>query len=455
MRADEPTFEDLITWLDSHINYERTGMGSGGGSRDDPELRLRLLRMFLDIMDNPQEQFSSIHVTGTNGKTSTARMITSLLMAQGLRSGTYTSPHLDQLNERIAVNNEPVGRKDMHDLLLSLKLLEPMLATVAAREGESADDARTQLSYFELITSAAIRHFADAPVEVGVIEVGVGGKWDATNVIDADVAVITNVGLDHTNYLGPTRESIAEHKSGIVKQGAPVVIGERDTKLQSTFTSRTNADAYIIDKDFGVTNNRVAVGGRLIDLFTPGGRYDEVFISLHGAHQAENAAIALMAAEAFFGQPLSDEAVRNGFGAVTSPGRLEVVNRRPLTVIDGAHNVSGAESLVKSLDEEFAVDGKRIFVIGMLDPHDPAEILAALKVHNARLLIACAPDSPRAVPTAAIAEAAKSLGVPVVAVKSPAAAAKEALSSASEDDLVVITGSLYVAGAARTELLNH
>jgi dihydrofolate synthase/folylpolyglutamate synthase len=256
------------------------------------------------------------------------------------------------------------------------------------------------------------------------------------------------------NYLGPTREHIAEHKAGIVKPDSMLVLSERDEALHHLFIDRTQAPVYIAGRDFDVSDNRVAVGGRLVDLRTPGGTYDDVFIGLHGAHQAANAATALMAAEAFFGQALSEDAVRQGFAAASSPGRLEVVNRRPLTVLDGAHNVSGAETLRRALDEEFAVDGRRIFVIGMLDPHEPKEMLEALEADKARLIIATQPDSPRALAPEAIAGAAKTLGVPAVVIERPDEAVKEAIATAVEDDLIVVTGSLYTVGAARKELLD-
>jgi dihydrofolate synthase/folylpolyglutamate synthase len=430
----------LLTWLDDHINYERVGMGSGSGDEHDPERRLRVMRRLMELMDDPQKLYPGIHLTGTNGKTSTARMISALVMAQGLRAGTMTSPHLQHLNERIAVNGEPIDDSELADVLGSIRLLEHMLS----------DDERP--SYFEIMTAAGFRHFADAPVEVGVVEVGVGGKWDATNVFDALVAVITNVGLDHTNYLGTTRESIAEHKSGIIKAESTVVLAEPDATLHPIFLERPSAGSFLVGRDFEATDNRVALGGRVANLRTPSGTYEDVFIALHGSHQAVNAATALMAVEAFFGQALQEDVVRQAFESVTSPGRLEVVRRRPLCLLDGAHNEAGARALVTALDEEFMVDGQRVFVVGMLEPHDPIDMLRALQVDKARLVVACQPDSPRAVPASAVADAAKSLGVPAVVVEDPQAAAQEAIASAGEDDLVVVTGSLYVVGATRTTL---
>jgi dihydrofolate synthase/folylpolyglutamate synthase len=442
MSAENTTLPNLLAWLEAHVDYERTGMGTGDGIDHDPERRLTTMRGFLDIMDNPQSLYPSIHLTGTNGKTSTSRMITSLLMAQGLRTGTYTSPHLARINERISVNGEPVSDPELFELLLALQLLEPMLQA-------------ERLSYFELLTAAAYRHFADAPVEVGVIEVGVGGMWDATNIIEANVAVVTNVGLDHQNYLGPTRESIAGQKAGIVKTTSSLVLAEPDQHLHPVFTDRTQGPVYIVDKDFAAEDDRIAVGGRLVDLRTPNGTYEDVFVALHGRHQSRNAATALMAAEALFGEALHEDVVRQGFAAATSPGRLEVVSRRPLCVLDGAHNEAGAQALVQALDEEFAVDGERILVVGMLHPHEPARMLEALQATRARLVIACQPHSPRAVRASDIAAAAKEMGALTVVVEDPRAAAREGRAVATEDDLVVVTGSLYAVGAARDELLDR
>lgn len=429
---------ELLAWVDSHINYERSGPGqaAGGQPKDhDPQVRLDQMRSFMELMDNPQTAFPSIHITGTNGKTSTSRLISSLLSAQGLTTGTYTSPHLEKVNERIVTNGEAISDADLAEVLEAMRLLEPL--------GEA------KLSYFELLTAAGLRHFADRPVEAGIIEVGVGGTYDATNVVDGVVAVATNIGLDHTNYLGPTHADIARHKAGIVKPDAALVLGDVEAQLADIFKARPHGSSFSLNHEFGVERNEVAVGGRLLDLRTPKARYAEVFLSLHGQHQGVNASVALMAAEAFFDAPLPDDVVRQAFGSVTSPGRMEIVHRQPLCLVDGAHNAEGAATLIASLDEEFEAVGGRVLVVGMLSPHDPTQMLSELQADKARLVIACEPEWPRAIPAEQIADAAKALGATAVVVRNVAQAVHEGLATAADDEMVLVTGSLYVVGAAR------
>lgn len=431
---------ELLRWLDAHINYERSGPRSDGSAEHDPAHRLELMRRALDLMDEPHRLYPVIQLTGTNGKTSTARMVTALLSASGLRVGTYTSPHLERVNERIAVDGQPVADEDLADALLALRLQEPL-------QGE-------ELSYFELLTAAAFRTFADAPVHFGVMEVGVGGQWDATNVVDAEVAVITNVGLDHKDYLGPTRRHIATAKAGIIKPGATLVLGERDAELRDVFAARGAGKAVVLDEDFAVLGDRVAVGGRSVDVRTPGSSYDELYLPLHGRHQSTNAALAITAVELALGAPLADDVVRSALEQVTSPGRMEVIGRQPLCLLDGAHNPEGAQALVASLDEEFAAAEARTFVVGMLRPHAPAEMLRSLGLgaDKARRLVACTAPSPRAVPAEEIAEAAEAIEgmVQVDVVPDVAEAVRHAIAGARPEDVVVVTGSLYVVGAARS-----
>ena len=259
--------------------------------------------------------------------------------------GTYTSPNLARVNERLARNGEPIDDQELAEVLGALAVLEPLLPERTTR--------------FELLTAAAFRWFADSPVDVAVIEVGLGGRWDATNVVEPDVAVITNVSYDHVEILGPTLVDIATEKAGIIKPGCRVVVGETDPELLEVFTAaadeRGAAETWVRGVEFDCVASRVAVGGRLLDLRTPGARYPEVFLSLHGAHQGDNAACAVAAAEAFFGAPLAPEVVeaRPGLGA-----RARVAwrssGRAPVIVLDGAHNVAGAQALARALVAEFA-----------------------------------------------------------------------------------------------------
>ncbi len=430
-----------IDWLDTHINYERSGplASSPGSATHDPDRRLRHLRRLMELMGEPQTLYPSLHITGTNGKTSTARIVTALVMASGLSVGTYTSPHLERINERIAINGESIADEDLAEVLDSVRLLEPLLG----------DDLP---SYFEIVTAAAFRQFADAPVDVGVIEVGVGGKWDATNVVDGLVNVITSIGLDHMNYLGPTRAHIAKQKAGILKPGGVAVIGEPDDEFDAIWEASPSDRVLKINRDYELLDNNVAVGGRMLDIRTPKATYEGLFLSLHGSFQGYNAATALTAVEAFFDEPLSQEVVVEAFGAVQSPGRMEVAHRQPLCLLDGAHNNDGAAALAHTLKEEFAAAASRILVVGMLRTHDPRELLAELADPMPRLVFACTAPSPRAVPASEIADAARSLSMACVVVEDVALATNEALAAANDDDLVVVTGSLYVVGAARSAI---
>jgi dihydrofolate synthase/folylpolyglutamate synthase len=336
--AASTSLGDAIAWLDRHINLEAIERGDAGRAAEPTLERIGAL---MAAMGDPQRAYPIVHVTGTNGKGSTTRMISSLLMAQGLSVGTITSPHLETMNERIATNLEPISDDELLELLLALEELEHFV-----RERGLCEVAPT---WFELVTAAAYRHFADAPVDAAVVEVGLGGRWDATNVGDGIVAVVTNVALDHVEILGPTRSHIAREKAGIVKAGATVVLGEDDPELVEIFAEQSAAVGagalWRRGVDFGLEASRLAVGGRLMDLRTPGGEYRDLFLPLYGAHQGENAAVALSAAEAFFGAPLAPEVVATAFNATRVPGRLEVAHRRPLVLLDGAHNPAGANVL--------------------------------------------------------------------------------------------------------------
>jgi len=290
-----------------------------------------------------------------------------------------------------------------------------------------------------------------------VIEVGLGGTWDCTNVLHGDVALLTNFSYDHTDVLGPTLEGIAADKSGIIEAGSAVVVGETRPDLvaivEAHAVSVGAASVWVAGRDFGCEDNRVAVGGRLVTLWTPGGRYDDVLIPLHGAHQGANAAGALAATEAFFGRPLDPDVVEEGFGVVRVPGRLEVLGRRPLLVVDGAHNVAGMTALGLALAEEFDVEGDRVAVLGMLSGRDPSAMVAALAPAGLTTIVACQPDSPRALPASDLADAARALGLAVHVEPSVLAAVSMARGLVDARGLVVVAGSLYTVGAARGDIL--
>lgn len=438
--GDEVRFtglDDAVEWLDSHIDFE----SKMPNRRALPTLdRMRAL---MTVLGDPQESIPSVHVTGTNGKGSTSAMVTALMMAQGLSVGTYTSPNLHRVSERLAYNGEPIDDESFLGLLTELASIEPMLEERPTR--------------FELLTAAAWSWFADDAVDAMVVEVGLGGTWDSTNVLRGDVAVLTNFSYDHTDVLGPTLEGIAEDKSGIIEEGSVVVVGETRADLLAiveAHAARVGAAAvWVAGRDFGCEDNRVAVGGRLVTLWTPGGRYEDVLVPLHGAHQGTNAACALAAAEAFFGRALDQTVVEEGFGIVRVPGRLEVVGRRPLLLVDGAHNVAGMTALGLALAEEFAVEGNSVAVAGMLSGRDPSAMLAALAPSAVSTVVACEPDSPRALPASDLADAGRALGLTVHEERSVHDALALARGLVNARGLIIITGSMYTVGAARGEIL--
>ncbi|HSL73003.1 MAG TPA: folylpolyglutamate synthase/dihydrofolate synthase family protein [Ilumatobacteraceae bacterium] len=420
------TYDDALRYLDEHATYEKTGR------IESPSLDN--ITALCAAMGDPQHAAPVVHITGTNGKGSTAQMISRLLVANGLTVGTYTSPHLERINERISRNLEPISDEDFAEQIAAIADLEPI---VGIRPG-----------YFEIVTAAAFRWFADVAVDAMVIEVGLLGRWDATNVVDATVAVVTNIGMDHTEFAGPTLEHIAREKSGIIKPRSATVVGETRPELVEIFRAAGGASFLAVDDAFEVMGNRLAIGGRLLDIRTPTTIYTDVYVPLNGAHQGHNAAVALVAAETFFAAPLSEEVVLEGFGAAAIPGRFEVLGRQPLTIVDGAHNPAGADVCAQVFFEDFDPDGRRLLVVGTL--RDPEEMLAALRADEFDVVFACTAPSPRGVPAADIVAAAKRLGCDdVYAFDTVEAACRRAMQYADGDDAVLVTGSLYTAGAAR------
>ncbi len=417
---------DALAYLDAHASYEKTGRVTSPTT--EPIARL------CAAMGDPQLAHPVIHVTGTNGKGSTAQMITRLLMAQGLTVGTYTSPHLDRINERIRRNGEPI---DDHEFAEQIAAVADLEIVTGVRP-----------TYFEAVTAAGFRWFADVAVDVAVVEVGMLGRWDATNVVDAQVAVVTNIALDHTEFAGPTLADIAAEKAGIIKPGSAAVIGETDPALVEIFRAERGAAQLVRGVDFDVVDNSLAVGGRALDLRTPTTIYNDVFLPLHGAHQGDNAAVALAAVETFFAAPLAEDVVHEGFANVEMPGRFEVVGVQPLTIVDSAHNPHGADVCASVFFGDFDPEGRRILVVGTL--RDPADMVAALRADEFDVVHACTAPSPRGVPGTTVAQAARQLGCDEVYVHDTVdAACAAAVRSADADDAILATGSIYVAGAAR------
>jgi dihydrofolate synthase/folylpolyglutamate synthase len=326
----------------------------------------------VDILGSPQLTYPTIHVGGTNGKTTTARMIDSLLFEMGLRTGRFTSPHLESYLERISINGHPIDAKELifsfNDISAYLDLMDTKF--------------ENPISFFEAMTALAFVAFAEHPIDVGVIEVGMGGQWDATNVVDADVSVITPIGLDHMEYLGNTITEIAATKAGIIKEQGFVVLAQQSPEAAVELLRRAaevGADVAREGLEYSIDSRAIAVGGQLISITGLRGHYDEIFLPLHGKHQASNAAAALIAVEAFFGeQDLDIDAVRAGFANVTSPGRCEIIHRDPTIILDAAHNPHGAVAFAETLQTEFTFDDVTGIVALMADK-DALGILQALE----------------------------------------------------------------------------
>lgn len=421
------TLPDAVAWLDRHVNLEATAGQVHG-------LSLDRMRALAGVLGDPQRDFPAIHITGTNGKGSVAHLISRLFAAQGLHAGTYTSPHVSSINERIVLAGTPVSDESLADLLGDVR--------------RAVDASGIGGSWFEIMTGAALRCFADAAVDVAVIEVGKLGRYDATNIVDGDVAVVTNVREDHTDGGPGWRAAVAWEKAGIVKPGATLVLGETAPALREVFSEAGPSRTLLRGEDFSCVRNDLAVGGRMLDV-AAAGRYEDVFLELHGRHQGDNAALALAACEAFFDAPLASLSVSEAFAGAGLPGRLEVLGRAPLVVVDGAHNPDGASAARLALEEDFAGAARTFMVIGMMAEREPRRMLEEIGAHRSELLVTTTAPSPRGIPAAELARIAREAGIGCEAVEDPAAAVRRAEALASADDLVFVSGSLYVAGAAR------
>jgi dihydrofolate synthase / folylpolyglutamate synthase len=411
------------------------------------------IKQLLDLLGSPQRAYPSIHLTGTNGKTSTARMIDSLLRAHGLHTGRYTSPHLETVRERISLDGEPVSERRF---VAAYREVAPLAALVDGQADEP-------LTYFDMTTALAFASFADAPVDVAVVEVGLGGAEDSTNVLDAGIAVITPIGLDHTEWLGDTIEDIALAKSGIIHKGATVIAAAQEEEAARPILERCAEVGATIAREggeFGVLRRAVAVGGQVLTIQGLGGVYEEVFLPLHGAHQAQNAAVALAAVEAFLGagatRQLDPEVVRQGFAGTSSPGRLERVRNAPTILLDGAHNPHGMAATVTALQEEFAFS-RLVAIVAVLAGKDVAGLLELLEpVVDA--VVVTRNTSPRAMPVEELAALAEEyFGEERVEVADDMPDAIEAAVALAESDVqgelsgvgVLITGSVATVADAR------
>ena len=418
-----------------------------------PETRiaptLDRISALVDILGSPQLSYPTIHVGGTNGKTTTSRMIDSLLFEMGLRTGRFTSPHLESYLERISINGQPIDAKE---LIFSFNDISPYLDLMDSKFDNP-------ISFFEAITALAFAAFAEHPIDVGVIEVGMGGQWDATNVVDADVSVITPIGLDHMEYLGSTITEIAATKAGIIKEQGFIVLAQQTPEAAVELLRRAaevSADVAREGLEYSIDSRAIAVGGQLISITGLRGHYDDIFLPLHGKHQASNAAAALIAVEAFFGeQDLDIDAVRAGFANVTSPGRCEVIHRDPTIILDAAHNPHGAKAIAETMQSEFTFD-EVTGIVALMADKDALGILQALEpVMN--LIIVTTNSSERSMKVADLNKLATQVfGADRVFAEDTLQAAidravKDAIRPLSDESLaILITGSVVTVGEART-----
>jgi dihydrofolate synthase/folylpolyglutamate synthase len=417
-----------------------------------PETRiaptLERIAALTDILGSPQLTYPTIHVGGTNGKTSTSRMIDSLLFEMGLRTGRFTSPHLESYLERISINGQPINAAE---LIFSYNDISPYLDLMDSK-------FENPISFFEAITALAFAAFAEHPIDVGVIEVGMGGEWDATNVVQAGVSVITPIGFDHMEYLGNTLTEIAKTKSGILKTGGFGVLAQQEPEAAIELLRKAAEVGIEVAREgveYSLASRAVAVGGQLISISGLNESFEDIFLPLHGKHQAANAATALVAVEAFFGDTALDhDAVRAGFAAATSPGRCEVVHRDPTILLDAAHNPHGAKALAETIESEFTFD-EVIGVVASFGDKDVRGILLALEPILNEIIVT-SNSSPRAMKLSDLEKLAIEIFGKdrVTAIESLAAAIDQAIKDAkrplSDDSVgVLITGSVITVGESR------
>jgi dihydrofolate synthase/folylpolyglutamate synthase len=391
-----------------------------------------------ELLDHPEQTYPSIHITGTNGKTTTARLVTRILCAHGVSAGVTTSPHLDSVRERLALCDDPIAEEEFAE---TYDYLRPYL--------EEVDRLGEPVTYFEALAAMAYLWFADKPVEVGVFEVGMGGTWDATNLVRGDVAVICPIALDHPE-LGSTIAEVAGEKAGIIKEGRIAVLAEQSAEASEVLLARVRdmgAKAVREGQDFSLTARELAVGGQRFSIRCPNGEYEELFLPLHGEHQARHAAAAVTAVEALMGRDLSEEAVREALAGASSPGRLEVVSRDPVVILDGAHNPDAAVALSRAIGEAFVWQRLHL-VIGVLETKDLDGMIGALAA-QADTAYACVNSNPKSLPAQRVTESCDRAGVPAIACGSVADALDAARTAAGEDDLILVTGSLYTVADAR------
>lgn len=423
-------------WLDSHINRE-LGVGAPPGTPPERPNRV-VFDTLLDTLGQPQHQYCNVIVGGTNGKTTTTRATSALLQARGVRVGTYTSPHLDRLNERIAIDTAPIPDRALADVLRRIAGLERELPG--------------PLSWFEIMTAAAMLWFAQQHVDLAVIEVGLGGQYDATAAAPPTLVALTNIDLDHAEYFGTTRPEVAAAEAGIIAAGHGLVLGETDLSLRDHFTQRHPHPIWIRDIDFAVRARAPTTRGQILTLDTPAATYDDIPVTLHGPQHADNIALALTLAECVAG-PAPDTTVRTVLAALRAPGRIELGGTAPHVILDGAHNPAGARALATTLDESFPAD-RRTFILGSSTDKPITDIVAALRIRPQDRIVCCSAQHPRARPAnELLASLRRSVRCTITATThSVADILVHAIETTPRGELIVVTGSLYVVAEARRQI---
>lgn len=423
-------YQESIRYLDAHI-----GQGVRPG--------LERIRAVLEAMGDPHEGYPIVHIAGTNGKTSTARMTTALLVAHGLGVGTYTSPHLERVEERFSVNSRYATEKEFALAITDTAVFADLLVKNGAEPN----------TYFELATAAAFAFFSEKAVTAAVLEVGLGGRLDATNVVDADVCVVTGIGIEHTEFLGNDLKTIAGEKLGIVGPGSILVTGELPDEAAEAANEKTRElgiQHRIFGRDFGIDSFSQGIRGWTATIEGAETSYHDLFLPVHGRHQIHNLAVSVAATEALLNKRLDEEAVMAALSSLTLPGRMEPVATRPLVLLDGAHNADGIATLVESLQDEYPTTRWQI-VLGIMGDKNRELMIEDLK-EVAAGFVATAPRSDRATPATELAELAAATGVPTLVAENSNHAVDMARAEAGASGSVLVTGSLYLAGEVRSYL---
>jgi dihydrofolate synthase/folylpolyglutamate synthase len=403
-------------------------------SRASKDAPLRRMASLVSALGDPQRSFPTIHVTGTNGKGSATCMAAALLQALGLRVGTYTSPHLENLGERVAINGRPSD--------------ESAMALAIGRVADAAARIALTPTWFEAVTAAGLWLLSVHAVDVGVIEVGMLGRRDATNVVTGEVAVLTNVAFDHTDVAGPSREAIAWEKAGIIKPNTTLILGERDLGLGPVFDA-ARPKRTVTQGDGATWRHRQATqDGCVVDLLTPWGHRRSVHLAAIGEHQCDNALLALSAVEALTDRAMDRDMVDRTLGATKIAGRFEIALSEPTVILDGAHNAAAAATLRRTLEERFP-DTTRVAVFSAPAGRDPFEFLAAIGAESFELVVVTEPPSSHTLPASVVASGARRVGISARAVAEPRRALEHALTTAGVHGLVIVTGSMYLVGALR------